>query len=161
PGAARPRRRHQDLARPVPKPGIGLPERDSIHSRPMGRGTIMSNAPSGVDSYPCYWASTRKIELAKVDRCVIVLLVCSAVVFVGCGKTPAPGAKEQSTNPATATSPNRIELSEPKLTFSEPAVGTASIRYRFVEGKPESAKDYMCWATLSYPPSRGGTVHLI
>jgi hypothetical protein len=75
-----------------------------------------------------------------------LLLVPLAVLFAGCGQAAAPTAAVQAAQPVS-TEPGEIELSDPKVTFTEPNTVRFEVRYRFTKGKPD--KYYMC--EVSFP----------
>ena len=82
-------------------------------------------------------------------------LVLLVTVFLGCGRRAAdepgaPGAPGNDPIRAAApvpTEPGEIELSEPKVTFTEPNRVQFEVRYRFTKGTPD--KYYMC--DVSFP----------
>jgi hypothetical protein len=76
------------------------------------------------------------------------LLVSLALLFTGCGKqADAPGTGAARTTRPVATEPGEIELSEPKVTFTEPNRVQFEVKYRFVKGRPD--KYYLC--DISFP----------
>jgi hypothetical protein len=82
------------------------------------------------------------------------LLIGLALLFPGCNKpADAPGTGTARTTRPVSTEPGEIELSEPKVTFTEPNRVQFEVKYRFVKGQPD--KYYLCDISFPGTPNHG------
>jgi hypothetical protein len=83
-----------------------------------------------------------------------LLLVLLAVLFTGCRpRAAAPDTAAVQTIQPVSTEPGEIELSDPKVTFTEPNMIQFEVRYQFTKGKPD--KYYMCDISFPGSPNHG------
>src|SRR5438874_473281 len=85
----------------------------------------------------------------KFGRCAGGLLLAPvAMLFTACGeRAVAPLAAPAQAAQPVSTEPGEIELSDPKVTFTQPNRVRFEVRYRFTKGKPD--KYYLC--DVSFP----------
>jgi hypothetical protein len=82
-----------------------------------------------------------------------LLLVPFAVLVLGCGQQGATQNTVVVTAEPVSAEPGAIELSDPKVTFTEPNLVQFEVRYRFTKGKP--VKHYLCEVTFPGTPNAG------
>jgi hypothetical protein len=86
-------------------------------------------------------------------------LVALAALTLGCKKSTTGLAGTPPPAPPS-TSGARVELSEPKFAVVEPQKVHASVKYRFVEGKPAEGFWYAGLVELTYGEGQGAVMIL-
>jgi hypothetical protein len=80
---------------------------------------------------------------------LVAALAATGLMPAGCKKSSSAGPEP------------RVELSDAKVTLTGPMAWKASVKYRFVQGRPSAGFWYRCDVNASYGPGKAGIAALL